>query len=61
MLALLHCESRDCRASFEAEGSREAIAGLRCADCGGPLHAKGWADAEPPGSPGREPELRRAA
>jgi hypothetical protein len=61
MLALLLCESRECCATFEAEGTREAIGRLRCADCGGPLQATGWADAEPRGSSGREAELRRAA
>ena len=64
MLALLLCESRECRATFEAEGTREAIGRLRCADCGGPLHAKGWADAEPHDnndSAGPDAELRRAA
>ena len=61
MLALLHCKSRDCRASFEAEGTRQAIDRLRCPDCGGPLLAKGWADATPRDGIRREAHLRRAA
>jgi hypothetical protein len=61
MLALLVCENRTCRASFEAEGSAEAIDDLRCQDCGGPLHAVGYADAEPAKGGGGTPEVRRAA
>ncbi|HYN22629.1 MAG TPA: hypothetical protein VE078_16845 [Thermoanaerobaculia bacterium] len=61
MLALLVCRDRTCRAAFEAEGSREAINELRCEDCGGPLRAVGWANAEPTHRPGREVDVRRAA
>ena len=61
MLALLVCRNRDCRAAFEAEGSREAINDLLCEDCGGPLRAVGWANAEPAKRPGREVDVRRAA
>ena len=61
MLALLVCENRECRASFEAEGSAEAIDELRCQDCGGPLRAVGYADAEPAKGGGSTPEVRRAA
>lgn len=62
MLALLVCEDRQCRAAFEAEGSSEAIEEILCQDCGGSLHAVGYADAE--GSQSRNeatPEVRRAA
>ncbi len=61
MLALLVCRDRTCRAAFEAEGSREAINGLRCEDCGGELKAVGWANAEPSRVAGRELDVRRAA
>jgi len=61
MLALLVCRDRNCRAAFEAEGSREAIGELHCEDCGGPLRAVGWANAEPSYRPGREVDVRRAA
>lgn len=61
MLALLHCESRSCRAAFEAEGTREAISELRCPDCDSHLKATGWADAEPREHTMLRPELRRAA
>ena len=61
MLALLVCENRSCRAAFEAEGSRDAMSGLRCEDCGGPLHAAGWADAEDPQPKDDRVEMRRAA
>jgi hypothetical protein len=61
MLALLLCENRDCRAAFEAEGTSDSIGELRCEDCGGPLHAAGYADAEPPKGHGSTPEVRRAA
>ncbi len=61
MLALLVCRDRSCRATFEAEGSREAIGELHCEDCGGPLHAVGWANAEPPRRLGGEIDVRRAA
>lgn len=62
MLALLLCEDRGCRAAFEAEGSPAAIEELLCEDCGGMLHAVGYADAEA----GRDrhggvAEVRRAA
>jgi hypothetical protein len=62
MLALLVCEDRECRAAFEAEGNTDAIEEIRCQDCGGPLRAVGWADADH-GSyrPGRHPDVRRAA
>ena len=61
MLALLVCENRDCRAAFEAEGAADAIGELRCEDCGSPLHAVGYADAEPDKGDGSSPEVRRAA
>ncbi|MBA2794647.1 MAG: hypothetical protein H0U32_11755 [Thermoleophilaceae bacterium] len=61
MLALLVCRDRSCRAAFEAEGSREAMVDLRCEDCGGPLHAAGWADAEDQKPRDERVELRRAA
>ena len=61
MLALLHCTSPACRATFEAEGTRQAIDRLSCPDCGGPLQAKGWADAAPREGMRREAQLRRAA
>jgi len=61
MLALLVCRDRNCRATFEAEGSREAISELHCEDCGGLLRAVGWANAEPSYRPGREVDVRRAA
>lgn len=62
MLALLVCEDRQCRAAFEAEGSSEALEELLCEDCGGPLHAVGYADAEGSHSRhGATPEVRRAA
>jgi hypothetical protein len=61
MLALLICENRQCRAAFEAEGATDAIEQLRCQDCGGPLHAVGYADAEPQKGHGSTPEVRRAA
>jgi hypothetical protein len=62
MLALLVCEDRECRAAFEVEGHADAIEKVRCQDCGGPLRAVGWADAEE-GEPkaGRQPDVRRAA
>jgi hypothetical protein len=60
VLALLVCRDRSCRAAFEAEGSRDAITALRCEDCGGPLEAVGWADAEPDEG-GARVEVRRAA
>jgi hypothetical protein len=62
MLALLLCEDRECRAAFEAEGNPDAIEEVRCQDCGGPLRAVGWADADRGSSrPGRHPDVRRAA
>jgi len=61
VLALLVCRDRACRAAFEADGSREAIAELRCEDCGGPLEAVGWADAEPFPAGSDRIEVRRAA
>ncbi|MGI8749228.1 MAG: hypothetical protein ACR2J6_01535 [Thermoleophilaceae bacterium] len=62
MLALLVCEDKECRAAFEAEGSSEAMKELLCEDCGGPLHAVGYADAEPGrGRHSGTPEVRRAA
>ncbi len=61
MLALLVCRDRNCRAAFEAEGTREAINELHCEDCGGPLRAVGWANAEASHRPGREVDVRRAA
>ena len=61
MLALLVCRDRDCRAAFEAEGSREAIAELRCEDCGGSLKPMGWADAEDRAAQGDWISVRRAA
>ncbi len=61
MLALLVCENRECRASFEAEGSADAIGELRCEDCEGRLIAVGYADAEPSKGHGSTPEVRRAA
>jgi len=62
MLALLLCEDRGCRAAFEAEGSADAIEELLCEDCGGVLHAVGYADAEPGrGRDGGVAEVRRAA
>jgi len=61
MLALLVCGDRSCRAAFEAEGSRDAMAGLRCQDCGGLLHAAGWADAEEQKPKDERVQMRRAA
>jgi hypothetical protein len=62
MLALLVCKDRECRASFEAEGSRDSIERLHCQDCGGRLHALAYADSRDSAPPGRrEATLRRAA
>jgi hypothetical protein len=61
MLALLVCKDPSCRAAFEADGSRRAIGELRCEDCGGPLYASAWADAEPRRIGEDQPRLRRAA
>ena len=62
MVALLVCRDRECRATFEAEGSRDSIETLRCEDCGGSLHAVAYADSrdsEPHSR--REATMRRAA
>ena len=62
MVALLVCGDRECRATFEAEGSRDSIETLRCEDCGGQLHALAYADSRDAGtSPLREATMRRAA
>jgi hypothetical protein len=61
MLAMLVCEDRDCRAAFEAEGTPEAIAEVRCEDCGGPLRATAYADADPSVRPPGRTEVRRRA
>ena len=61
MLALLVCRNRSCRAAFEADGSRQAIADLRCEDCDGPLEAVGWADSEPHRPVSDHLDVRRAA
>lgn len=62
MVALLVCEDRECRATFEAEGSHDSIETLRCEDCGGPLHAVAYADSRESGPPQRrEATMRRAA
>jgi hypothetical protein len=62
MVALLVCRNRECRATFEAEGSRDSIERLRCEDCGEHLHAIAYADSQDSGSPARrEATLRRAA
>lgn len=61
MLALLVCRDRSCRAAFEADGSREAIAELRCEDCDGPLEAVGWAESDPHQVLGGHIDVRRAA
>lgn len=61
MLALLVCRDRSCRAAFEADGEREAIADLRCEDCGGPLEAVSWADSEPDAGATGPIDVRRAA
>ena len=62
MLALLVCEDRECRATFEAEGTADAIAQISCEDCGGPLRAMGYADSEEDRRvPGRLDVRRRAA
>jgi hypothetical protein len=62
MVALLVCQDRECRATFEAEGSRDSIEMLRCEDCGGPLHAVAYADSQDSSPPARrEATLRRAA
>ena len=34
MVAILVCQDRKCRATFEAEGSRDSIEHLHCQDCG---------------------------
>ncbi len=62
MLALLLCEDRECRATFEADGSPEALKKIACLDCGGPLRPLGYADAEPRHTThGDKPDVRRAA
>jgi len=61
VLALLVCRDRACRAAFEADGSREGIAELRCEDCDGPLEAVGWADSESYPAGNRHLDVRRAA
>jgi len=62
MVALLVCGDRECRATFEAEGSRDSIETLRCEDCGGRLHALAYADSSESGTPPRrEATMRRAA
>lgn len=61
MVALLVCQDRECRATFEAEGSHDSIETLRCEDCGGPLHALAYADSQESGPARREATLRRAA
>jgi hypothetical protein len=62
MVALLVCRDRECRATFEAEGSRDSIETLRCEDCGGQLRAVAFADSRDSGPPmRREATMRRAA
>ena len=62
MVALLVCRDRACRATFEAEGSRDSIEALRCEDCGAHLHAVAYADSRESGPTSRrEATLRRAA
>jgi hypothetical protein len=62
MVALLVCRDRECRATFEAEGSQDSIEMLRCEDCGGLLHAVAYADSRESGPPARrEATMRRAA
>ena len=62
MVALLVCQDRECRATFEAEGSRHSIEALRCEDCGGPLRAVAYADSKDSSPPERgEAIVRRAA
>jgi len=61
VLALLVCRDHTCRAAFEADGAREAIAELRCEDCDGPLEAVGWADSEPYHGKSGHIDVRRAA
>jgi len=61
VLALLVCRDRACVAAFEADGSREAIAELRCEDCDGPLEAVGWAESDPYQARSPDIDVRRAA
>ena len=63
MVALMVCRDRECRATYEAEGSQDSIETLSCEDCGGPLHAVGYADSKDSGPPMRREAttLRRAA
>ncbi len=62
MLARLVCSDRECRAAFEAEGTRDSIEALRCEDCGGPLQAVAYADSQDSAPvEGREISVRRAA
>ncbi len=62
MVAILVCRDRECRATFEAEGSRDSIETLSCEDCGGPLHAVAYADSrESEPTSRREATMRRAA
>jgi len=62
MVALLVCRDRECRATFEAEGSQDSIELLRCEDCGGPLYAIAYADSsESQPHSRREATMRRAA
>jgi hypothetical protein len=61
MLAILVCQDRECRATYEVEGTREAIAAVRCEDCDGPLRAMAYADAEPGLRPPARTDVRRRA
>lgn len=58
---MLICRDHDCRAAFEAEGTREAIEELRCEDCGVGLHATAWAAAEHADESASPIDVRRAA
>ena len=57
MLARLVCSDRECRAAFEAEGTRASIEALRCEDCGGPLQAVAYADSQDSGASGGTRDL----
>lgn len=62
MLALLLCKDRECRAAFEVEGTPKELDAINCMDCGGPLRAVGYADADPGRrGPHDKPDVRRAA
>jgi hypothetical protein len=62
MVAILVCRDRECRATFEADGSRDSIETLSCEDCGGPLRAVAYADSrESEPNSRREATMRRAA